>query len=81
MTSHDQKDAPHTTPHDAPPDAPATPAAPPIVEYPKMLYHPDGRQITVPNKAEEAKAAKDGFTDTPGAPAKPVAPEAPHGKR
>jgi hypothetical protein len=57
----------------APPEAPAAPpAAPPIVEYPKMLYHPDGRVITVQTKDEEAKATKDGFEDTPTSPEKPA---------
>lgn len=38
---------------------------PPVQEYPKMLYHPDGRSMTVGNAAEEAQATTDGFKDTP----------------
>jgi hypothetical protein len=59
------KDAPEFEPH-PPKDAPADPAAPPIVEYPKVLYHADGRTLTVANQAQEDAAAKDGFSPTPG---------------
>jgi hypothetical protein len=76
------KDAPHA-PHDAP-DAdrqkPADPAAPVIIEYPKVLYHADGRTLTVANAEQEAAAAKDGFSPTPGGTPSKDTPDA-HPKR
>jgi hypothetical protein len=59
-----------------PPEPPEAPAAPPVVEYPKMLYHPDGRVITVQTKDDEATAKKDGFADTPSSPKAPPAKRA-----
>jgi hypothetical protein len=46
----------------------------PVQEYPKMLYHADGRTLTVVNKDAEDAAAKDGFTETPGG--EPASPKA-----
>lgn len=49
-------------------ETPADPAASPVVEYPKMLYHADGRRVTVQNADEEQKAKAEGFQDTPVSP-------------
>ena len=49
--------------------------APTYQEYPKMLYHADGRTLTVQNADAEEKAAADGFTDTPGEEAEPASPK------
>lgn len=68
-----EKDAPEPIRR---PATPEPPAAPPVVEYPKMLYHPDGRQVTVQNADEEAKAKKEGFDETPGSPEAPRGPRA-----
>jgi len=34
-------------------------------EFPKMLYKPNGEQRIVKNRAEQQKAAKQGFKDDP----------------
>jgi hypothetical protein len=44
------------------------PTEPAVQEYPKMLYHEDGRTQIVNSKEEEAQWTKDGFVDTPQAP-------------
>ena len=59
----DDRDPPPTA-DDAP--APDAPPSPPIQEFPKMLYHADGRRQTVASKAEETAATKDGFKAQPG---------------
>jgi hypothetical protein len=55
------------------PGHPVTPAAetPPVQEYPKMLYHEDGRQLTVQHAEEAAAAKKEGFREQPGTEARP----------
>jgi hypothetical protein len=36
-----------------------------FIEYPKMLYHPDGRQLTVTGKKEEEAALRGDWCPTP----------------
>jgi hypothetical protein len=67
--AHDPHDAPekhgaHDKDHAAHPKA--EPEAPPVQEYPKMVYGPGGEQKTVATKEEEAAAKTDGFSETPG---------------
>ena len=48
-------------------------AEPPVQEYPKMLYHADGRNVTVANAEEEATMTASGFAETQQPPAEPKA--------
>lgn len=36
-----------------------------FVEYPKMLYHPNGMLLTVETAEQETKATSEGYVDTP----------------
>jgi hypothetical protein len=72
MTDHKHADEKHADDKDRPGHgAPApAPETPPVQEYPKMVYGPDGAQRTVASKEAEAAAKKDGFSETPGEKAK-----------
>lgn len=38
-----------------------------FIEFPKMLYHPDGRQLTVTSRTDEQNALNSDFCPTPQA--------------
>jgi hypothetical protein len=67
---HDAHDKHGTPDKDQAAHTKDVPDAPPVQEYPKMVYGPDGAQRTVATKDEEAAAKKDGFSETPGEKAK-----------
>lgn len=54
-------------------------AEPPVQEYPKLMWMPDGREATVHSKAEEDTCLGDGWRLTaeplPAEPAKPAKPD------
>jgi hypothetical protein len=79
MSYRDEKDdkpAPKPTPKTPAPEAPsALPEGYVPQPYPKMVYHPDGREKVVQNELDEDTAEAEGFTlDAPPPPpeAKPV---------
>lgn len=47
------------------PEAPARPGNASRADYPRMLYHPDGRTITVADPEEHDKLAKEGWDTVP----------------